>query len=572
MWMELFLEVALVLAIATGMAFLMQRLKQPLVLGHVLTGILVGPIFFNLLNVHEGAYDIFAKLGITSLLFIVGLSLSPKVVREVGGVSVAAGLGQVVFTSFFGFALGLVLGFPLVEAFFIALALTFSSTIIILKSLQDSGDLGTLHGKISVGILLVQDVVATGSLILISTLGNGASSGQAITVALLKALLLSLVIAGVSKLVLPALTRSFANSQEFLLLFSVSWGLALAGLFHLAGFSIEIGALAAGISLASSPYHFEISAKMKLLRDFFIVLFFIVLGAGLTFENVERLWIPTAVFSIFVIIGNPLIMLSIMGAMGYNRRTAFLTGLSMAQVSEFSLVLILLAAQQGHVTTGAVALVTLVALVTIGCSSYLLTQGNALYEWFKPFLGFFERTAPKHDHRKPQRVDAMLFGCHRLGQDFLPILKDQYRKYLVVDFDPAVIDELKRQKIPCRYGDVEDNEFLDELDLEQVKLVICTLPDVETHLFLLNKIRRQNTEAIVVAMAHTADEAVLLYKGGADYVILPHYLGGNYAALMIEKYGLDAGRFAQERRKHLTHLQSRLKPRGHSLPVGSDGA
>lgn len=554
--METFIELSIVFAAATGMAWLMQRLKLPLLLGHILTGMLVGPLVFGWLA-HPDSIAVFSKIGITALLFIVGLSLNPIALKDVGRVSIAAGLGQIIFTCTIGFLIALGFGFSWIPALYIAIALTFSSTIIVLKILQDKRDLGKLYGRIAIGILLVQDLAATVILLVVSTTAAGGSllslANAAIT--------LTALIAGLwffARFVLPKLTPIFAKSQEFLLLFSVTWGMGIASLFHVLGFSIEIGALAAGVALATSPYHHEISAKMRLLRDFFLVMFFVILGAELAFGNAGAMWLPIVVFSFFILIGNPLIVMSILGVMGYRRKTSFLVGLTVAQISEFSLVLVLLARSLGHVDESVVTLVTVIGLITFTGSSLVMNSSEWYYKRLKRWLGVFERKTTITERQHAFKPEALLFGFHRLGQDFLPLLERGNKPFLVIDFDPAVIESLQARGIPTMYGDAADNELLDEFDLKVLTMMISTVPDLETNLFLLSKLRKRNKQALFISMAQSPDEAMILYRAGADYVVLPHYLGGNYAALVLDKYGFDASRLEQEKEKHLKHLEKRL--------------
>lgn len=561
----------MLLSLTTAVALVMHKLKQPLILAYLVSGVIAGPQLLGLIHSEE-TLGFLSKLGITSLLFIVGISLSPKVIREVGGVSVAAGLGQVAFTAFFGFLIALLFGYGWIAAAYIAIALTFSSTIIALKSLQDRRELGTTFGKISIGILLVQDVAATFVLVVVTALSTGASDAASYAVVILKAVLLGIAVTAVSRLVLPTLTRIFASSQEFLLLFSVAWGTGVAAIFQATGYSIEIGALVAGVTLSTSAYNFEISSKMKILRDFLVAIFFIVLGSELQFGNAVPLLFPALVFSTFVLVGNPIILAAIMGFMGYNRNVAFRTGLAMAQISEFSLVLTALAYQLGHIDEQVVLLVTIVGMTTFAVSSYMLAGADWLTDRLWNWLAVFERKKVKKEKRQTHHVDAILFGCHRLGHDFLPVLKSTYKKHLVVDFDPGTIEELKRRKIPAVYGDANDNEFIDELGFDRVKLVISTLPDVDTNRFILSKLRVHGDDSIAIMMAHSAEEAFVLYKAGANYVILPHYLGGNYATLLLDKYGLDREKFAEEREKHVKHLQGRLEAIQGVLPARGSGA
>jgi Kef-type K+ transport system membrane component KefB len=555
-FMGFFLELSLILALATGVAIIMQKLRLPLLLGHILTGILAGPAVMQIIQGKE-TIEVFSQLGITALLFVVGLSLNPAVIREVGRVAVTTGIGQIVFTTAFGCLLALLLGYPFTTAIFIAVALTFSSTIIIMKLLSERGDEGRLYGKISIGFLLVQDLVATLILILISTFSKGGDFAAALLTTSGKMLGIVFVLSLFAKFVLPNLSRQFAKSQEFLFLFSAGWGIGLAALFHALGLSIEIGALAAGVSLASSPYRFEITAKMRLLRDFFIVMFFVLLGAQLSWDSILAQLPHALVFSLFILIGNPLIVISIMGWMNYSKKTSFYAGLTVAQISEFSLILILLVAQKGLIPESVIPLVTIVGIVTIAASTVMILKADALYAWFAPYLGMFERAHPRKERQSKERYDALVFGCHRVGTEFLSILKKNRLKYLVIDFDPSMIENLKRQGVPCRYGDAHDNEFLEELNLAAAKIIISTIPETEVNMLLLQKAKKANMQTMVIVSAHTPEQAQALYGAKADYVIMPHFLGGNYTAMMLDRYGLKKIPFMRERKRHIRHLESR---------------
>jgi len=558
--MDTFIELSLILALAACVALVMQRLRLPLILGHILTGIIAGPLVFNIIRSGD-TIALFSKLGITALLFIVGLNLRPRVMREVGRVSLIAGLGQVAFTTLIGFMLSRSFGFAVVPSLYLGLALTFSSTIIVSKILSDKNDLGTLYGKIAVGMLLVQDVIATVVLILVATASKGQGMAEIFLLLAAKTAALGLVLYVIGQFVLPRLTALFAASQEFLFLFSIGWGVGIAALFYVMGLSVEIGALLAGITLASSPYQYEISAKMKLLRDFFIILFFVSLGSQLAFGDVSRLLVPAIVLTLFVLIGNPFIVLVLMGLMGYSKKTGFMSGLAMAQVSEFSLLLIVTGVASGQVPQDALSLITLVAIATFTVSSLFLIYADPIYRLLAPALGIFERRRVRSERSRRWRVEAVLFGCHRVGQDFLPSLLKLGVPYLVVDYDPAVIESLESRRIPCRYGDAEDNEFLDELGLKRLKVLVSTIPDFEANAFLLAKLRKVNPKAVAILMAHSVEEAQMLYRDGASYVILPHFLGGNHAALLMDTYGRDIAKYAQEAKRHMEHLRARVRIR-----------
>jgi Kef-type K+ transport system membrane component KefB len=277
---EVFNQISLIILIVLAVSLVMRLLKQPLIIGYIIAGVIAGPFFLKILP-EVDTIRIFADFGIAFLLFIVGLHLSPKVIKEVGKISLITGIGQIIFTSLIGYFISILLGFSPITSLYIAIALTFSSTIIIMKLLSDKGDLESLYGKISIGFLLVQDLVAILILIIISSLSTGGDYVTQIALTLFKGLVIIAVLAPISIYVLPKFHNFFAKSQEFLFVFAIAWGLGIASLFFYAGLSIEVGALIAGVLLSVSPYSFEISSKLKSLRDFFLISFFLLLGAFL---------------------------------------------------------------------------------------------------------------------------------------------------------------------------------------------------------------------------------------------------------------------------------------------------
>ncbi|MFM7088713.1 MAG: cation:proton antiporter, partial [Candidatus Paceibacterota bacterium] len=320
--MHIFLEIGLILFVVTIVTSLARLFKQPLVVGYILSGILVGPYVLDLLQGQE-YIELFSKLGIALLLFIVGLNLKPEIVREVGKVSLVTGLGQIVFTSGIGFFIMKMLGFSTTASLYGAIALTFSSTIIILKLLGDKGDLYKLYGKISVGFLLVQDLVATLILLVISIWGSAslesdaASTEMKVFFLITKGLAAFFVVYVLGKYVFPKLSKFLSESQEYLFMVSLTWGIGIAALFYHFGFSLEIGALIAGISLSTSIFAQEISSKMKPLQDFFILQFFVLLGAQMIISDIHQIMWPAIILSLFVLIGNPLIVLILMNILGF---------------------------------------------------------------------------------------------------------------------------------------------------------------------------------------------------------------------------------------------------------------
>ena len=561
---EVFTQLSLIILIVFAIAFIMRLLKQPLIIAYIISGIIVGPYFLGILPGIE-AVQTFSEIGIALLLFIVGLHLTPKVIKEVGKISLITGLGQIFFTAVIGYFIATMLGFAPITALYIAVALTFSSTIIILKLLSDKGDLENLYGKISIGFLLVQDFVAILALIVISSFSTGENFLGTIGFTLLKGVGLVAILAPVSIFLLPKLQRFFAKSQEFLFIFSIAWGLGTASLFYFAGLSIEVGALIAGVLLSVSPYHLEISSRLKPLRDFFIISFFLLLGAQIAIGNVGSLIIPSIVFSLLILIGNPLIVMALMGLEGFTKKTGFFAGLTVAQIGEFSLIVVALGARVGHISNEILSLITLTSLITIGICTYLVLYSNKIYRLVSKHLSIFEKKRIKEKRKISKRTDAVLFGYNRIGFGILTSLKKIKKNYLVVDFNPTIISDLKKLGIPSVYGDVDDDSLLRELPLKNLKLAISTIPDFETNELLIETIKTENPKTIVIVRAHTIEDSMELYKKGADYVLTPHFLGGEYLAKMLKEIKTDEEGYKKEREKHIKMLMQRSE-KGHEHP------
>ncbi|MDO8752035.1 MAG: cation:proton antiporter, partial [Candidatus Wolfebacteria bacterium] len=329
-------ELAIIFVAAAVLGVGARLLKQPLILAYLATGVLVAAL--NLFHFAEGELlKTFSSLGVMLLLFLIGLEINYKTIRSVGRVSLILGLSQIGFTSLFGFLIARVFHFSTLSSLYIAVALSFSSTIIILKLLSEKGDEHSLYGRISIGFLLVQDFVAV--LLLVFLTGLEGQEGFALWPALLtllQGILLFSAMLFLGQRFLPVLFDLVARSQELLFLVSIAWAFLMVSLVSKLGFSIEMGGFLAGLALANSSEHFQIAGRIKPLRDFFLLIFFVILGSSLVFSGIWAIWLPVLVLSLFVLVGNPLIVLALMGFMGYRKRTSFLTGLTVAQISEFS--------------------------------------------------------------------------------------------------------------------------------------------------------------------------------------------------------------------------------------------
>ncbi len=563
---QIFIHLAIILLVAFIVSYIVRAFRQPIIIGYIIAGIIISPFIIEL-GTSKQVIDTFSHLGIAFLLFMVGLHLNPKVIKEIGMSSLIIGLGQIILTFILGFLVSFYfLGFDTVASIYIGIALMFSSTIIVMKLLSDRHQLDSLFGKISIGILIIQDLIAVGILIFISSISNGISFGSFAVQGLLGGVGLIVILFLMGFFILPRITRNIAKSQELLFLFSICWCFVIAALFSYFGFSIEIGALIAGVVLSISPYSTEISSKIRSLRDFFLIIFFIILGLNIPISNIGSIITNALILSFIVLTFKPLILMSFMAMFRYTKRTNFLVGTTLAQISEFSLIVLALGVTMGHINVEVLHTLVLTLVITIILSTYMIIYSKGFYKKMFRFVSFFERKKIKKERKTKKKYDAILFGYNRMGFNILSSLKKTKKNYLVVDFNPDTISDLSKLRIPCLYGDAYDSEFLKELPLDKLQLAISTIPDFETNTLLIDSIRFVNPKAIIIVRAHQIKEALELYKKGASYVLTPHFLGGEYVAKMVKEIKVSEEGYKDEKEKHIKMLTKMLE-KGHEHPA-----
>ncbi|MBN1662575.1 MAG: cation:proton antiporter [Deltaproteobacteria bacterium] len=524
-----FFEMAVILGLAAAMGLLGQKLRQPLIVMFLAAGILSGPAVLGIIESYE-QIELLAHMGIAFLLFIVGLRLDLNLIRTTGPVALATGLGQIIFTSVIGFGIALLFGLPFMSAAYVSVALTFSSTIIIVKLLSDKKEIDSLHGQIAVGFLIVQDIAAILALVLLTTLGSRIGAEESVwlvsSIIAFKGIGFLTAVWFMTAYLIPGLLKRLADSQELLVLFAVAWAILLGGVAELLGFSKEVGAFLAGVSLASSNYRDMIAGRLTSLRDFLLLFFFIDLGARLNWQAVGSQINASIWFSLFVLLGNPLIVLVIMGLMGYRRRTSFLAGLTVAQISEFSLIVAALGLSLGHITQQDMGLITLVGVVTICVSTYMILYSAQLYRFLERPLKLFERQNP---HREPLMdisetmacVDVIVMGLGGYGSGIAAQLMARKKTFIGVDFDPAALERWRSQGVFCIYGDMADPEILEQLPLTKTRWVVSTVRSKELSMALMNLLKHKRFNGKVALTAINEMEADLYQKTGAQVVFRP---------------------------------------------------
>lgn len=553
-----FYELTALITLAAIIGFIGLLLRQPMIVSFIAVGVLAGPSALGIVESREHI-ELLAELGIAVLLFLVGLKLDLKLIRTLGPVALATGLGQVFFTSVIGFGIGLALGLDVITSLYVAVALTFSSTIIIVKLLSDKREVDSLHGRIAVGFLIVQDLVVVLAMMVLSAFGISAqegAEGSALThigsVLLYGLMMLGFVLLFIRYMATPLVSR-IAHSQELLVTFAIAWAALLAAIGSQLGFSKELGGLLAGISLASTPFREAIVARLSSLRDFLLLFFFIALGAQLDLGLLGEQIAPAMVFSLFVLIGNPLIVLAIMSYMGYRKRTGFLAGLTVAQISEFSLIFMAMGLTLGHVTAEFLGLVTLVGLITISLSVYMITYSHSLYAKLEPWLGIFEckkayrEEKLEQQHAAKRNYDVILFGLGRYGKAIAHYFHQEGFNLLAVDFNPDEIRRWRDQGHEAMYGDACDPAFIGSLPLHGVKWVVSALPQHDigiTHedprLALIEGLKQQHYQNGIAISTQQLHDKETLKEKGATLILMPFYDAAEQAVERMKEASLKS--------------------------------
>jgi Kef-type K+ transport system membrane component KefB len=541
----LFFEIGAIIVLAAVLSFIAYSMRQPLILAYIITGMLAGASMLDLTTNLE-MFDALSQIGIAFLLFTVGLGLDWRKMRNVGLVSFIVGLTQIILTSVAIYPVAVLFGFDALTSLFLSLAFSFSSTIIIVKLLADKDDLDTLYGRISLGVLLVQDVVAMFLLLMLGAAQNGSGLAEIFAVSLVKGAVAVLFLAVVSIFILPHIVRYAARSQELLLLFAIGWCFLVAGALTLSGFGIEIGALLAGVSLSGTVFHREILSRVRHLRDFFLIIFFIVLGIGLNPASFSNFLIPSIVFALMIFIIKPIVVIVLLRALGHHPRTGWLSGSSIAQISEFSFIVLSVGVAIGLVRDDAIVVAAAVGIITIAGSAYLIQFNEHIYKILQPILRLIEPHIIRRLRRADKTAEIVLIGHHRIGDAVLPHLLKLKKRLVVIDYDPSVISDLKSRKIPALYGDGGDDDFLSGAQVHDAKLVVSTVPDFSVTTALLKYLKNASHRGVVIVTMRDELDARRAYDIGADYVIvIPALCGERFSEIF------DRCKFTKKRWREL---------------------
>lgn len=558
---SIFIQLAIILGLSSTLGYLVHLFNLPLIIAYLFGGLLLSSVSIWDIKTFQ-TLSFLPEIGIAFVLFLVGMELDFREIKQLGRPIFITGVLQVIITSIVGSSLARFLGLGYFESIYLGLGLSFSSTIVIIKLLLEKKELTSLYGKLSVGILLLEDLLAVLVLLWLSSassfLNLGLTNSFPAVVYLIKIAILFSSAFLFNRYFIPKIFKAVSLSSELLFLTALSWCFIYVSLAIMLGFSIVVGAFLAGITLATSPYHFQIQSKVKPLRDFFLTLFFVYLGTQVNFQFMISTAHLILLFTLYAVLVKPVIFLLILGIFGFRKHTMFQTALNLSQVSEFSLIIILVGLQSKLVSPESLTIISATAVLSMIISSLMITHANRIYKFSSKAITFFERknfSFPLESSSEVELIDhVVLIGGHRVGGEVIKFLQKEKIVLVVLDFNPLQVEALKKAKIPAVYGDMSDPEILDSVNLSSAKLLISTSPNVSDNLFLLAQINERGLNLPVIMRAETTIEAKKLYKKGADFVILPEILAGDFLVEKLNTHFYDKGFFKDRAKIELEKL------------------
>jgi CPA2 family monovalent cation:H+ antiporter-2 len=538
----LLLDIGLVIIVATVLAYFAKMFRQPLLVSYVLAGVIIGPMGFGVIT-NPQEISILAEFGIAFLLFTVGLEIDFKRLKSVGTASLLGAGFQMGLAFASGLGITLAMGLDMLIGTYMGLLLSFSSTMIVAKLLVDRNEIKTLHGRIMMGVLLIQDLLVILMLPLLANIGM-VFSLDIIAIIIVKGLGLFSIAIVLNKYVLKRLLDYAARSNEMLFLTAVAICFSFIGLAYSLDFSIAIGAFIGGIALSEFPYTLEIFGEMHSLRDFFSVIFFTSLGMQLDIVVISGMFPLFILLIMITVLLKPFILAMAYLLMGYGGRTASVIGLGMGQASEFSFILAAQGLALGHISQGVYSIMVSVVVLSMIITPYLMNARNGIYKMFcrsSPSL-FKNIGRPNHVKRlekspkKELKNHIVIFGCDVMGGKIVEYLKEKKKQFIVAEHNPEVIRELSERDVFTIYGDADNEDLLRESGLYKARLAIVTIPDIEISGFVIGRAKRFNQNIKIYARAHSKEEAEALYRVGADFVVVPDFVSGGTLVRKIEHF------------------------------------
>lgn len=539
-------DIGIAVISATILGVLMIRLRQPVILGYLIAGALIGPQIGFQWVTDSVNIETISEIGLILLLFIIGLEMDLRKLISSGKALIVTGIGQFLLCVVLGVLFFSLVGYgiksPNIDALYISLVCALSSTAIVVKLLYDKFELDTLPGRITLGVLIIQDIWA----ILVLAFQPNFASPQFSLLGL--AILKSLGLLGIgfllSRFILKYVFEWVAKSPEMVVAISIAWCALVAAVAEKFGLSKEMGALIAGISISSFPYSIHVTAKALPLRDFFLTLFFVSLGMKIIAPQFKMI-AEALVVVLFVIVSRFLTVYPLLALCGAGRRTCFISSINLAQISEFSLVIAALGVDYGHIQGHLMAVFIYAMAITSVLSSYFIKYNHAMYllfdQWMKK-IGFQVRNAESEENQHHPSHSIVILGFHRGAKSLTDIIGQRFpellHEVLVVDFNPEMLKDLKKIGVAGVFGDISSVDTLEHAHIENAKIILSTIPDMllkaTDNLKIVKTCHSLAPDAIIVATADSNEHAEKLKAAGASEIILPYTMTGEYLAHFLE--------------------------------------
>ncbi|MDD9954051.1 MAG: cation:proton antiporter [Candidatus Woesearchaeota archaeon] len=547
---EFLVTLGLMVIGASALALLAKWCKQPLIIGYVLAGIILGPAVTGIVHDWEPILWV-SELALIFLMFIIGLELDLNKIRDVGKVSVLVGLFQVTIMTALGWGAGMLFGFGTIPSLYIGLVIAFSSTILVVKLLDERKETSSTVGELALGVLITQDILAVLALALVGTFKSsvvdvpsvtlfGLDLGSPLLTTSVTILVNGLLFVALAflffKYIMPWLFKNTLESHELLFISSIAVVFFLAALAGFFQFSLAIGSFVAGIALSTATYSHEVVGRVKPLKDFFLILFFVSLGLQITFADFGSPYVLIGILFVGGMVLKPLVTFILLKLFDYNNHTAFLTSLNLAQMGEFGLILVASGVLAGVLTAQTLTVVVLVTIISMVLSTYFIEYDQEVYHFFRPFVEPWDRifgTHPEEVRNVPDRYapEIIIFGITLVTADIITMLRNKHR-ILVIDYNPARAISYKEQGIPTICSDAIDIDLYESIDFSKAKFVVSVIHDTSdtvygpsSNAFLIRKIRNVNKHAAIIVTSKTEDRGKKFYKAGATVVLTPAIMG-----------------------------------------------
>jgi K+:H+ antiporter len=522
-------------------------LRQPLILGYVFGGLLISPFTPGPSVSDPRSFDLFAEIGVVLLMFSIGLEFSVRDLLRIKWVALLGGpLGVLLFVAM-GTASGVLMGWGVLTGLVVGMVISVSSTMVLARLLLDRGELHSRHGRVMMAISLVEDLAAVALMVLLPTLGQlGPGRFLAIGVALGKAALILLPFLYLVSRVIPPLMAQIARmrSAELFLLVTLAIGLGTAALTQAVGLSLALGAFLAGLIISESDYAHETLARLLPLRDTFGALFFVTIGGLIDPRTVLDNLTLLGVIVLLVVVGKAAIRTAVVWLFGQPLPTAILVGLGLAQIGEFSFVLVQVARNAGHVDAGVYNAILAASLLTILVNAALVRIGPGWLGGLRLWLRAKSAPPPAAETpAAPPTQHVVLCGFGRVGSAIGEALDSFQLRYVVIETDADIIRGLRERDVPCVFGDATRRRVLERAGAAHASLVLVALPEIDRANLVVQNVRRLNRESPVLVRAHDPNALEALTRAGATEVIQPEV----EAAATLIRHALRRLALPQER-------------------------